>query len=41
METHLDVHEAISFTKENNIKKLIPVHIGDSTRKEVEECLSL
>lgn len=37
--SHLDVSKAILFCKENRIKKLFPVHIGNSTRKEVIEAL--
>lgn len=33
--SHLDVSKTIKFCKENGIKKLIPVHIGNSTKKEV------
>jgi len=32
---HLDVADCVDFINENKIKKLIPVHIGDSTKKEV------
>ena len=38
-ETHLSVQETIQFCKDNAIKKLIPIHIGNSTRKEVIEAL--
>ena len=37
--SHLSVDKVIKFCKENGIKKLIPVHIGNSTRKEVKEAL--
>lgn len=37
--SHLAVHKAIEFCKENGIKKLYPVHIGNSTKKEVIEAL--
>ena len=37
--SHLNVEETIQFCKENRIKKLYPVHIGGSTRKEVIERL--
>lgn len=33
--SHLSVDKVIKFCKENNIKKLYPVHIGNSTKKEV------
>jgi len=36
---HLDVADCVDFVNRNKIKKLIPVHIGDSTRKEVMEYL--
>ncbi len=35
MASHLSVQQTMAFCKENKIKKLIPVHIGGSTRKEV------
>ena len=37
--SHLAVHETIEFCKANGIKKLYPVHIGNSTKKEVIESL--
>ena len=37
--SHLSVDKVIKFCKENGIKRLIPVHIGNSTRKEVKEAL--
>ena len=37
--SHLSVDKAIRFCKENHIKKLYPVHIGNSTKKEVIEAL--
>ncbi len=37
--SHLSVQKTIQFVKENNIKKLYPVHIGESTKKEVIEVL--
>ena len=37
--SHLAVDKVIKFCKENGIKRLIPVHIGNSTRKEVKEAL--
>ena len=40
-ETHLSVQETIQFCKDNAIKKLIPIHIGNSTRKEVIEALKM
>jgi len=40
MATHLSVQQTVAFVKENNIKRLIPIHIGDSTRKEVMEYLN-
>lgn len=33
--SHLSVDKTIKFCKENNIKKLYPIHIGNSTRNEV------
>jgi phosphoribosyl 1,2-cyclic phosphodiesterase len=39
MNSHLSVQKAIRFVKENNIKKLYPIHIGQSTEKEVLEAL--
>jgi phosphoribosyl 1,2-cyclic phosphodiesterase len=35
LNSHLDVNETIRFCKNNGIKKLYPVHIGSSTKKEV------
>jgi len=37
--SHLAVHKTISFCKENKIKKLYPIHIGSSTKKEVIQAL--
>lgn len=37
--SHLAVHKTIEFCKENGIKKLYPVHIGSSTKKEVIQAL--
>jgi len=37
--SHLAVHKAIQFCKENKISKLYPIHIGSSTKKEVIEAL--
>lgn len=37
--SHLSVDKTIQFCKENHIKKLYPVHIGSSTKKEVIEAL--
>jgi phosphoribosyl 1,2-cyclic phosphodiesterase len=39
MNSHLSVQQTIKFCEENNIKKLIPVHIGNSTRDEVIQAL--
>lgn len=39
LNSHLDVNKTIQFCKDNMIKKLIPVHIGSSTKKEVIEAL--
>jgi len=39
MNSHLSVQQAVEFVKANNIKKLIPCHIG-STKKEVERYLN-
>ena len=39
IKNHLAVHKTIEFCKRNSIKKLIPVHIGSSTKKEVVEAL--
>lgn len=36
---HLSVEKTIQFCKENHIKKLYPVHIGNSTRSEVIKAL--
>lgn len=33
--SHLSVDKVIKFCKENNIKKLYPIHIGNSTKNEV------
>lgn len=35
MNSHLSVQKAIEFIKQNKIKKLTPIHIGASTRKQV------
>lgn len=37
--SHLSVDKTIQFCKENKIKKLYPVHIGNSTKKEIVEAL--
>jgi len=37
--SHLSVDKTIKFCKENHIKKLYPIHIGSSTKKEVVESL--
>lgn len=37
--SHLSVDKTILFCKDNGIKKLFPVHIGSSTKKEVIEAL--
>lgn len=37
--THLSVEEVIEFSKNNNIGELTPVHIGNSTKKEVIQAL--
>jgi len=39
LENHLDVADCVDFCNVNKVKKLIPVHIGDSTRVEVEKYL--
>lgn len=39
MQNHLSVQKAIEFCKLNDIKKITPVHVGESTRKEVIEAL--
>jgi L-ascorbate metabolism protein UlaG (beta-lactamase superfamily) len=39
MNSHLSVQKALQFCKDNGIKKLYPVHIGNSTKKEVIEAL--
>lgn len=39
MNSHLSVDKTIRFCKENGIKKLFPIHIGSSTKKEVIESL--
>lgn len=38
--THLNVDQAIKFVKDNNIKKLIPVHMGSSTKNQVIKTLN-
>jgi len=37
--SHLSVQKALDFVKRNRIKKLIPVHIGSSTEREVIDAL--
>lgn len=37
--SHLSVDKTVQFCKDNGIKKLYPVHIGSSTKKEVIEAL--
>jgi phosphoribosyl 1,2-cyclic phosphodiesterase len=39
MNSHLSVQQAVRFRNENGIKRLIPVHIGESTKNEVLEAL--
>lgn len=39
MNSHLSVQQAIGFIKQNKIKNLTPIHIGESTRKQVLEVL--
>ena len=39
LKNHLDVADCVEFVKANRIKKLIPIHIGDSTREQVLEYL--
>lgn len=39
LNSHLSVNKTIQFCKDNGIKKLYPVHIGSSTKKEVVEAL--
>ena len=39
MNSHLSVQQTIEFCKENNIKHLIPVHVGASTKDEVIQSL--
>lgn len=41
MNSHLSVDKTISFCKQNKIKKLFPVHIGNSTKKEVLSALKM
>lgn len=40
MNSHLSVQQAVEFVRKNKIKKLIPCHIGSSTKKEVLEYLN-
>ena len=40
MNSHLSAQQAVEFIRKNNIKKLIPCHIGSSTKKEVLEHLN-
>lgn len=40
IENHLSVQKALDWCEKNNIKKLYPAHIGDSTRAEVEEAIN-
>jgi phosphoribosyl 1,2-cyclic phosphodiesterase len=39
MNSHLSVQKTIKFVKENGIKKLYPIHIGESTKEQVLEVL--
>ena len=39
MNSHLSAQKAIEFIKQNKIKKLTPIHIGESTRKQVLELI--
>jgi len=39
MNSHLSVQQALEFVEKNNIKKLIPVHIGNSTKDAVLKIL--
>jgi phosphoribosyl 1,2-cyclic phosphodiesterase len=39
LNSHLAVHKTIEFCKENGIGKLYPIHIGNSTKKEVIKSL--
>lgn len=39
MNSHLSVQKALEFVKQNNIKKVDFVHIGSSTRREVEKAV--
>lgn len=39
LNSHLAIHKTIQFCKENGIKRLYPVHIGSSTKKEVIQSL--
>jgi len=41
MASHLSVQQTVSFCERNGIKKLIPVHVGGSTKKEVFEYLDM
>ncbi|WP_201353855.1 MBL fold metallo-hydrolase [Hydrogenimonas urashimensis] len=39
VETHLSVQQTVRFVQENRIRRLIPVHIGNSTKEAVLEYL--
>lgn len=41
IKNHLAVHKTIEFCKRNSIKKLIPIHVGSSTKKEVVSALKV
>lgn len=41
IKTHLSVQKFVQFIKNNNIKNYIPVHVGGSTHKQVEEYIKL
>ena len=40
MNSHLSVQQTVQFCKDNRIKQLTPVHVGNSTKSEVYEYLS-
>jgi len=40
IKTHLSVQKSVQFIKDNNIKSYTPVHIGSSTRDQVENYIN-
>ena len=41
IKTHLSVQNSVKFIQENNIKNYMPVHVGNSTRDQVEKYIKL